>query len=76
VFEHKDTLTNKGEPSAEAEKPLEESDEGVTFRAHSYYNKDEATLLRWILAQGNKASLQDILDYCQKGLALVSDYFY
>lgn len=48
------------------------SDEGVTFKAQSYESKEDPTLLHWILAQRNKASLQDILDYCQKGLALVS----
>ncbi|GBP23114.1 RB1-inducible coiled-coil protein 1 [Eumeta japonica] len=52
---------------------LQDSDEGVTFKAHSYENKDEPTLLHWILAQGNKASLQDILDYCQKGLMLIDE---
>lgn len=57
----------------DAQQPIEESDEGATFKAQSYEStKDEPTLLHWILAQGNKASLQDILDYCQKGLSLVS----
>lgn len=56
----------------EAVQHIESSDEGVTFKAQSYESKEDPTLLHWILAQGNKASLQDILDYCQKGLALVS----
>lgn len=51
---------------------IDYSDEGVTFKAQSYESKEDPTLLHWILAQGNKASLQDILDYCQKGLGLVS----
>ncbi|CAH2988589.1 unnamed protein product [Chilo suppressalis] len=66
VFEQKDAVH-----SSESDQQIEESDEGVTFRAHSYESKEEPTLLHWILAQGNKASLQDILDYCQKGLALI-----
>ncbi|XP_063376066.1 RB1-inducible coiled-coil protein 1 [Cydia fagiglandana] len=72
VFGHKDASTSKDAEHAPAPaEPIEESDEGVTFKANSYENKEEPTLLHWILAQGNKASLQDILDYCQKGLALI-----
>ncbi|XP_050549281.1 RB1-inducible coiled-coil protein 1-like isoform X3 [Spodoptera frugiperda] len=63
---------NEAASSSEPVPLVEESDEGVTFKAQSYENKEEPSLLHWILAQGNKASLQDILDYCQKGLALVS----
>lgn len=73
VFDQKDASSSKDTAqSSEAMPNIEESDEGVTFKAHSYEGKEESTLLHWILAQGNKASLQDILDYCQKGLALVS----
>ncbi|XP_028155826.1 RB1-inducible coiled-coil protein 1 isoform X3 [Ostrinia furnacalis] len=71
VFENKDASSCKDVVhSSESEQQIEESDEGVTFQAH-LYEKDDPTLLHWILAQGNKASLQDILDYCQKGLALI-----
>ncbi|KAL0894622.1 hypothetical protein ABMA27_013184 [Loxostege sticticalis] len=71
VFENKDGATNKDVVhSSESDQQIEESDEGVIFRAQSY-EKDDPTLLHWILAQGNKASLQDILDYCQKGLTLI-----
>lgn len=62
---------NEAATSSEPVPLVEESDEGVTFKAQSYENKEEPSLLHWILAQGNKASLQDILDYCQKGLALL-----
>ncbi|XP_035445915.2 RB1-inducible coiled-coil protein 1-like isoform X4 [Spodoptera frugiperda] len=62
---------NEAASSSEPVPLVEESDEGVTFKAQSYENKEEPSLLHWILAQGNKASLQDILDYCQKGLALL-----
>ncbi|XP_073941535.1 autophagy-related 17 isoform X2 [Choristoneura fumiferana] len=77
VFGHKDASTSKDAsqpaptPAPAATEPIEDSDEGVTFKAASYENKEEPTLLHWILAQGNKASLQDIIDYCQKGLALI-----
>ncbi|CAD0196283.1 unnamed protein product [Chrysodeixis includens] len=72
VFEHKDASSgNEGATSSEPIPHIEESDEGVTFKAQSYESKEEPSLLHWILAQGNKASLQDILDYCQKGLALL-----
>ncbi|KAL4715117.1 hypothetical protein ACJJTC_012164 [Scirpophaga incertulas] len=70
VFENKESQSNK-EGAVQSTDKLEDSDEGVTFRARSYESKEESTLLHWILAQGNKASLQDILDYCQKGLALI-----
>ncbi|CAH2104840.1 unnamed protein product [Euphydryas editha] len=63
--------SNEGANSSEGGQLIEESDEGVTFKAPSVDSKEEPTLLHWILAQGNKASLQDILDYCQKGLALI-----
>ncbi|KAH9645205.1 hypothetical protein HF086_005750 [Spodoptera exigua] len=62
---------NEAATSSEPVPLVEESDEAVTFKAQSYENKEEPSLLHWILAQGNKASLQDILDYCQKGLALL-----
>lgn len=72
VFEKKEASTSKEVVQPEAVQPIEYSDEGVTFKAQSYESKEDPTLLHWILAQGNKASLQDILDYCQKGLALVN----
>lgn len=72
VFEKKEASTSKEVVQSEAVQQIESSDEGVTFKAQSYESKEDPTLLHWILAQGNKASLQDILDYCQKGLALVS----
>lgn len=56
-------------------KKIESSDEGIMFRTRASESREEPTLLHWILAQGNKASLRDILDYCKKGLALVSKYF-
>ncbi|CAG5056660.1 unnamed protein product, partial [Parnassius apollo] len=72
VFDQKHPSTSKeGAESSDAMQQIEESDEGVTFKASSYETKEEPTLLHWILAQGNKASLQDILDYCEKGLALI-----
>ncbi|XP_026487312.1 RB1-inducible coiled-coil protein 1 isoform X1 [Vanessa tameamea] len=72
VFDQRNTSTsNDGATSSEGGQVIEDSDEGVTFKAPSCESKDEPTLLHWILAQGNKASLQDILDYCQKGLALI-----
>ncbi|CAH0726558.1 unnamed protein product, partial [Brenthis ino] len=71
VFDQRNASTsNEGATSSEGH-AIEESDEGVTFKAPTCENKDEPTLLHWILAQGNKASLQDIIDYCQKGLALI-----
>ncbi|KOB71770.1 putative rb1-inducible coiled-coil 1, partial [Operophtera brumata] len=59
--------------SSEALQRIYDTNEGVTFRARtsSCQSHEEHTLLHWILAQGNKASLQDILDYCQKGLKLI-----
>ncbi|XP_047509806.1 RB1-inducible coiled-coil protein 1 isoform X3 [Pieris napi] len=66
VFEQKNASTSNVEASVQ----IEESDEAV-FKAPSIESKEEPTLLHWILAQGNKASLQDILDYCQKALALI-----
>ncbi|XP_041974163.1 RB1-inducible coiled-coil protein 1 isoform X2 [Aricia agestis] len=66
VFE-KNAASHSG---SEGQQQISSSDEGVTFKA-SCESKDDPTLLHWILAQGNKASLQDILDYCQKGLALI-----
>lgn len=72
MFDQRNASTsNEGATSSEGQ-VIEESDEGVTFKAPSCESKDDPTLLHWILAQGNKASLQDIIDYCQKGLALVS----
>ncbi|KAJ8729559.1 hypothetical protein PYW08_001140 [Mythimna loreyi] len=71
VFDQKLSSGNEGASSSEPVPLVEESDEGVTFKAQSYESKEEPSLLHWILAQGNKASLQDILDYCQKGLALL-----
>lgn len=74
MFNQKLSSGNEGASSSEPVPLVEESDEGVTFKTQSYESKEEPSLLHWILAQGNKASLQDILDYCQKGLALVSIY--
>ncbi|CAH2066391.1 unnamed protein product, partial [Iphiclides podalirius] len=72
VFGQKHPSTSKEEPESSGEtQQIEVSDEGVTFKASSYESNEEPTLLHWILAQGNKASLQDILDYCEKGLALI-----
>ncbi|XP_068620950.1 RB1-inducible coiled-coil protein 1 isoform X2 [Battus philenor] len=72
VFNQKNPSTSKeGVESAEVMQQIEESDEGIIFKASSFENKEAPTLLHWILAQGNKASLQDILDYCEKGLALI-----
>ncbi|XP_013181334.1 PREDICTED: RB1-inducible coiled-coil protein 1 isoform X1 [Papilio xuthus] len=71
VFNQKNPSTSKEAESSEGIPQTEESDEGVLFKANSYDGKDQPTLLHWILAQGNKASLQDILDYCEKGLALI-----
>ncbi|XP_053624593.1 RB1-inducible coiled-coil protein 1 isoform X2 [Plodia interpunctella] len=73
VFEQKAPPTNKDVAEMQADdRPIEESDEGIRFGPYSSYeSKEELTLLHWILAQGNKASLQDILDYCQKGLTLI-----
>ncbi|XP_038222835.1 RB1-inducible coiled-coil protein 1 isoform X1 [Zerene cesonia] len=70
VFDQKNASGSNDEAPAESHQ-IEESDEGVTFKAPSIESKEEPTLLHWILAQGNKASLQDILDYCQKALALI-----
>ncbi|XP_045510745.1 RB1-inducible coiled-coil protein 1 isoform X2 [Colias croceus] len=70
VFDQKNASGSHDEVLAESHR-IEESDEGVTFKAPSVESKEEPTLLHWILAQGNKASLQDILDYCQKALALI-----
>lgn len=72
VFNQKHPSTSKEAESSEGVPQSEESDDGILFKTHSYDGKDQPTLLHWILAQGNKASLQDILDYCEKGLALVS----
>ncbi|XP_075992089.1 autophagy-related 17 isoform X2 [Anticarsia gemmatalis] len=72
VFNQDASSANEGASSSERMPHIEESDEGATFKAQSYESKEEPTLLHWILAQGNKASLQDILDYCQKGLALLN----
>ncbi|KOB74772.1 putative rb1-inducible coiled-coil 1, partial [Operophtera brumata] len=76
VFEHTKDATSSKESahSSEALQRIYDTNEGVTFRARtsSCQSHEEHTLLHWILAQGNKASLQDILDYCQKGLALVT----
>ncbi|XP_050675429.1 RB1-inducible coiled-coil protein 1 isoform X2 [Leptidea sinapis] len=69
VFEQKNVSSND-EGSTEGQ-VIEEPEEVVTFKAPSIESKEEPTLLHWILAQGNKASLQDILDYCQKALALI-----
>ncbi|XP_037298027.1 RB1-inducible coiled-coil protein 1 isoform X2 [Manduca sexta] len=72
VFEQNaSTSKDTGAAQSGPVEQIDQSDEGVTFKAHSYESKEEPTLLHWILAQGNKASLQDILDYCQKGLALL-----
>ncbi|XP_049871994.1 RB1-inducible coiled-coil protein 1 isoform X2 [Pectinophora gossypiella] len=70
VFDKKDGSSTK-DAQSEAEQRIEDSDEGVTFTAQVVETREKPTLLHWILAQGNKASLQDILDYCQKGLALI-----
>ncbi|XP_026757474.2 RB1-inducible coiled-coil protein 1 isoform X2 [Galleria mellonella] len=73
VFDQKDASTSKdgAVEQTETEKQIEVSDEGDRFDVFSYDSKEEPSLLHWILAQGNKASLQDILDYCEKGLALI-----
>ncbi|KAJ2944636.1 hypothetical protein O0L34_g3987 [Tuta absoluta] len=72
VFDKKEGSTSKDVvQSSEASNRIEDSDEGVTFTVTHTAEKEKPTLLHWILAQGNKASLQDILDYCQKGLALI-----
>ncbi|XP_013133837.1 PREDICTED: RB1-inducible coiled-coil protein 1 isoform X1 [Papilio polytes] len=71
VFNQKNPSTSKEAESSEGVPQSEESDDGILFKTHSYDGKDQPTLLHWILAQGNKASLQDILDYCEKGLALI-----
>ncbi|XP_072936343.1 RB1-inducible coiled-coil protein 1-like isoform X1 [Epargyreus clarus] len=71
VFDQKNASSNEGATSSEAAQPIGESDERVTFKATSTDSKEEPTLLHWILAQGNKASLQDIIDYCEKGLKLI-----
>nr|XP_049706609.1 RB1-inducible coiled-coil protein 1 isoform X2 [Helicoverpa armigera]XP_049708218.1 RB1-inducible coiled-coil protein 1-like isoform X2 [Helicoverpa armigera] len=71
VFDQKLSTGNEPSTSSDPVPLVEESDDGVTFKAQSYESKEEPSLLHWILAQGNKASLQDILDYCQKGLALL-----
>uniref|UniRef100_A0A2A4KA47 RB1-inducible coiled-coil protein 1 n=1 Tax=Heliothis virescens TaxID=7102 RepID=A0A2A4KA47_HELVI len=71
VFDQKVSTGNEPTTSSDPVPLVEESDDGVTFKAQSYESKEEPSLLHWILAQGNKASLQDILDYCQKGLALL-----
>ncbi|XP_048484264.1 RB1-inducible coiled-coil protein 1 isoform X2 [Plutella xylostella] len=77
VFDTRKQLSDSQGGSAQQldNRPIEDSDDGgVVFKARSYdSNKDEPTLLHWILAQGNKASLQDILDYCQKGLSLIDE---
>ncbi|CAG9567347.1 unnamed protein product [Danaus chrysippus] len=70
VFEQPST-SNEGASDEAPDKMTEGASssaqsEGATFKAN-----EEHTLLHWILAQGNQASLQDILDYCQKGLALI-----
>lgn len=72
VFHQDASSPNEGASSTEPVPHIEESDEGAIFKAQSCESKEEPTLLHWILAQGNKASLQDILDYCQKGLALLN----
>ncbi|CAK1549757.1 unnamed protein product [Leptosia nina] len=69
VFEQRNPSTSNEEGPSEHQ--IVESDEGITYKAPSVESKEEPTLLHWILAQGNKASLQDILDYCQKALALI-----
>ncbi|KAM3962789.1 LOW QUALITY PROTEIN: autophagy-related 17 [Aphomia sociella] len=73
VFDQKEASTSKDGAVAqtEPEQQIEESVEGDRFEGYSYDSKEEPTLLHWILAQGNKASLQDILDYCEKGLSLI-----
>lgn len=73
VFEQRQASTSaEGATSSEACRHVEESEEGESFKVESCEaKKEEFTLLHWILAQGNEDSLQDILDYCQKGLALV-----
>ncbi|KAJ0181720.1 hypothetical protein K1T71_002442 [Dendrolimus kikuchii] len=73
VFEQRESASKDGAPivSSDASGRIEESDEGVIFRANSCESKEELMLLHWILAQGNKASLLDILDYCRKGLDLM-----
>lgn len=68
---NQDQSANEGVSTSEALPHIEASDEGKVFQAQSYEGKEEPSLLHWILAQGNKASLQDIVDYCQKGLDLV-----
>ncbi|XP_061378836.1 RB1-inducible coiled-coil protein 1 isoform X3 [Danaus plexippus] len=70
VFEQPST-SNEGASDEAPDKMTEGASssgqsEGATFKVN-----EEHTLLHWILAQGNQASLQDILDYCQKGLALI-----
>lgn len=73
VFEQRQSTSKDGVPiaSSEPSEHIEDSDDGVIFRTHSCESKEEVMLLHWILAQGNKASLLDILDYCRKGLDLI-----
>ncbi|XP_060802696.1 RB1-inducible coiled-coil protein 1 isoform X2 [Amyelois transitella] len=70
VFEQKDAAAKKDSMQSD-DRPVQESDEGMRFGRYSSESKDELTLLHWILARGNKDSLQDIIDYCQKGLTLI-----
>ncbi|XP_039764443.1 RB1-inducible coiled-coil protein 1 isoform X2 [Pararge aegeria] len=72
VFEQRHASTsNEGASSSEAGQPVEVPEDAESFKVASCESKKEFTLLHWILAQGNEDSLQDILDYCQKGLALI-----
>ncbi|CAB3249818.1 unnamed protein product [Arctia plantaginis] len=72
VFNQDRSSANEGVSTSEPVPHIEASDEEKSFKAQSYEGKEEPSLLHWILAQGNKASLQDIVDYCQKGLALLN----
>ncbi|XP_028039765.1 RB1-inducible coiled-coil protein 1 isoform X1 [Bombyx mandarina] len=70
VFDQ-DVSSGSKDVQSQIGKKIESSDEGIMFRTRASESREEPTLLHWILAQGNKASLRDILDYCKKGLALI-----
>lgn len=72
VFESSNKSDEKTAIHLEADTSEAESVEGVQFKGQSSETKDP-TLLHWILAQGNKDALQDILDYCRKGISLIDE---